>query len=391
MTLAIMRTVPRLVRLAAIAALAAGAVKMRSRLAAAALLASLAALMLLVSVAPASGAIDPRGYQHVDVVYDYPAPYGYAGGYAFCPAGMKAVASGATSSGLRDVGVTVGFTTFDATGAFVKGFGDAGGHLQVSARCVDAGQVQGSTLATTVVRDHTSSYAHDGRATCPPGTIAYGGGGFLSQPGSQPFGSVYASMPDANGSRWLFGTAGGVDDTTELWVSTHCLPRREFGQILTVTATDSAPPGVPRWPYPTLFTAAHCPTGYAAYAGGAWLHRAGSSTPEMVGNLTVSNMIADDTGWFARAWISTEGAQLTATVQCMTAVGAVVPDVVELSKRGAGQRVSAAGLAPRFTGATTSPDAYVDSQTPAPSTIVASGSTVTMHLRAEPTCGPNPC
>jgi hypothetical protein len=318
MTLAIIRTVPRFLRLCCDRSPRRRRSQMRSRLAAAALLASLAAPMLLVPVPPASAAIDPASYQHVDVIYDYPAPYGYAGGYASCPAGMKAVASGATSSGLRDVGVTVAFTTFDGTGAFVKGFGDAGGHLQVSARCVDAAQVQGSTLATTVVRDHRPSYTHDGRATCPPGTIAYGGGGFLSQPGSQPFGSVYASMPDANGTRWLFGTAGGLSNTTELWVSTHCLPRREFGQILTVTATDTAPPGVPRWPYPTLFTAAHCPTGYAAYAGGAWLHRAGSSTPERVGNLTVSNMTADDRGWFARAWISTEGAQLTATVQCMT-------------------------------------------------------------------------
>ena len=109
-----------------------------------------------------------------------------------------------------------------------------------------------------------------------------------------------------------------------------------------------------------------------------------------MGDLTVSNMTADSRGWLASARVQF-GAQLTATVQCMTTVGVVVPDVIEFSKRGAGQRVSAAGLVPRFTGATTSPDAYVDSQTPAPSTIVASGSTVTMHLRAEPTCGPNPC
>ena len=273
----------------------------------------------LVPVGPASAAIDPASYQHVDVNYAYPA-HGHAGGYASCPAGMKAVASGATSSGLYDVGLTVGFTTFDGTGAFAKGIGVAGGHLQVSARCVDAPQVQGSTLATSVFRDHRPSPTHDGRATCPPGTIAYGGGGFLSQPGSQPFGYVYASMPDANGTRWLFGTQSGLYNAPapELWVSTHCLPRREFGQILTVTATDIAPPGVPRWPYPTLFTAARCPPGYGAYAGGAWLHRAGSSTPAKVGSLTVSNMTADDMGWFARAWISTESAQLTATVQCTT-------------------------------------------------------------------------
>jgi hypothetical protein len=32
------------------------------------------------------------------------------GGYFFCPAGMRAVAWGVTSSGLRDAGSTAGFT-----------------------------------------------------------------------------------------------------------------------------------------------------------------------------------------------------------------------------------------------------------------------------------------
>jgi hypothetical protein len=374
-----MRIAPRLARPAIVAALVAAT---------------------LVPVGPASAAIDPGSYYHVDAIQDYPSPYGAAGGYIPCPAGMKAVASGAASSGLRDDGVTAGLTTFDGSGVLVTAFGDAGRHLQISARCVDAAQVQDSTLATMGIRNHDGSYDYNGRATCPPGTVAYGGGGYMHQVGGPPFRAdfVYASMPDANGTDWFVGALSSASlPDKELSIGTHCLPRSQFGQITTVTATDTAPADAYHYPYATLSTAAHCPTGYAAYAGGAWLHRAGSSTNATIGNLTVSNMTADDTGWFARGWTSTAGVQLTATVQCMTSAGAVVPDVVVapdvvgFSKRVAGQRVSAAGLVPRFTGATTAPDAYVDSQTPAPGSSVASGSTVTMHLQGEPTCGPNPC
>ena len=58
-----------------------------------------------------------------------------------------------------------------------------------------------------------------------------------------------------------------------------------------------------------------------------------------------------------------------------------VPDVVGWSKRSAGPQVSAAGLVPRFTGATTATNAYVASETPAPDTRVARGSTITMYLK----------
>ena len=286
----------------------------------AAQVASLAALVL-VFPGPVSAGIDPASYQHVDVSHDYPAPYGVAGSFISCPAGTKAVASGGTSSGLRDF-LTAGFTTLDENGAFATAIGNTGGRLQISARCVDAAQVQGSTLATTAVRDHRpTAHLHTGRASCPPGTVAYGGGGFFSQPGgSQPFGInfVYASMPDADGTGWFFAAGGSLLPDKEMWISTHCLPRGQFGQIVTVTATDSAPPGDPSSPnYPTLFADARCPFGFA-YAGGAWLHRPGSSTPEWVGYLTVSNMAADDRGWSARAWTFSGGAELTVMVQCMT-------------------------------------------------------------------------
>ena len=288
---------------------------MRFPTATAARLASLAALVL-VFPGPASAGIDPASYQHVDVIRDYAREFGVAGGYISCPAGTKAVASGATASALHDV-LTAGLTTFDGNGAFATASGDGGGRLQISARCVDAAQVQGSTLATTAVRDHRpTGYFHAGRASCPPGTVAYGGGGFFSQPGSQPFGgdSVYASMPDADGTGWFFAAAGLLFPDKEMWISTHCLPRGQFGEIVTYTATDTAPDD-PR--YVTLSAAARCPSGFA-YAGGAFWHSGGSSTPERSGYLTVSNMTADDRGWFARGLAFVEGAQLTATVQCMT-------------------------------------------------------------------------
>jgi hypothetical protein len=171
------------------------------------------------------------------------------------------------------------------------------------------------------VRDHrpNESY-HAGRASCPPGTVAYGGGGFFSLPGGQPFGagSVYASMPDADGTGWLFAAFGSLYPDTEMWISTHCLPRSQFGETLTVTATDTGPP----LNYSILSTSARCLVGYAAYAGGAWLQRVGASTPGWVGYLTVSNMTADDRGWFARGWTFNiaDSVQLTATVQCMARV-----------------------------------------------------------------------
>lgn len=292
----------------------------------AAQIASLAALVL-VFPEPASAGIDPASYQHVDVIHSYAG--GLAGGFILCPAGTKAVASGATAAGQFDR-LTTGLTTavedvaFDTNGAFATAIGDGSGHLQISARCVDAAQVQGSTRATTAIRDHRPPeppYLRTGRASCPSGTVAYGGGGFFSQPGSQPFGigTVYASMPDAEGTGWFFATAGapGTPPSTEMSISTHCLPRDQFGQILTVTETQTAPPDDPS-NFPTVFVAARCPFGFSAYAGGAWWHRGGSSTPEWVGYLTVSNMTADNRGWFARGWTFEGGTQLTATVQCMT-------------------------------------------------------------------------
>ncbi|GAA0464254.1 hypothetical protein Ade02nite_31190 [Paractinoplanes deccanensis] len=62
---------------------------------------------------------------------------------------------------------------------------------------------------------------------------------------------------------------------------------------------------------------------------------------------------------------------------------AIVPDVREMRRSAAHQRVVAAGLVPRYTGAT-GPSAWVRSQSPAGGRTVRYGSEVTMQLRSGP-------
>jgi hypothetical protein len=122
------------------------------------LLVGLTALVLIFP-GPAA-AIDPASYLHVDV--NYPAPFGgAAGGYISCPAGTKAVASGVTLPGRENV-ITTGLTTFDGNGAFATAAVNPG-HLQISVRCVDAAQVQNSTLVTKSIRDHRGEFYQAGK------------------------------------------------------------------------------------------------------------------------------------------------------------------------------------------------------------------------------------
>jgi hypothetical protein len=202
----------------------------------------------------------------------------------------------------------------------VTAHGWGGNQLQVSARCVPSAQVQSSTLAKRTLRDHRGGWrTHVTRATCPEGTIAYGGGGNTSVNGTPTTTSglyMVASMPGTDAREWIFGGAGELGNNTTLSVGTRCLPRAELGSIVTVRETVAAPTSVE---YPVIYVGARCPTGYFAMSGGAFLHRAATPlTPEWVGYLTVSNMAADDQGWFARAWTFNPDARLTAVVRCVT-------------------------------------------------------------------------
>ena len=126
-------------------------------------------------------------------------------------------------------------------------------------------------------------------------------------------------MPDASGTGWIYAVWDPYTSDPEATVSAHCLARSQFGELATVFATDEAPPDH-GGPAPILFASARCPAGFYAYAGGAFLHRPDTATPEWVGYLTASSMTADDRGWYARGWTFAPGAQVSAVVQCMTRI-----------------------------------------------------------------------
>src|SRR4051812_29176845 len=263
--------------------------RIASRQAPATLLVLLAAL---IPAGAAAAAIDPATYEHIDIRSDYAMPNGSAGGVVWCPAGKKAVASGVTSTGLHDEWLA-GTTTDDGDGAFVRAWGRGGDWLESSVRCVPAAQVQAATLASLTIRVHTIAPFQQGRASCPPGTVAFGGGGRYTRPDGTPTepGAVVASMPDPDLTHWTFAAGGSVSvyPDSELRVRAHCLPRSQFGQIVTATASDTAPDRQPQPAnYPVLSAGARCPLGFYAYAGGAWLQPSGSSAPAWVGYLSVS-------------------------------------------------------------------------------------------------------
>jgi len=290
---------------------------------AAAVVAPLAALLTLSLAPGASAAIDPTTYQHVEKSHDISWGSDGGGGFVSCPAGTQAKASGAATTGLQDILAAGPMTTFTGLSGWARARGPLGDHVAVSARCVDAAQLQGSTLAPTVTKRDDRLFrtgSVTARTDCPRGTVAYGGGGFsggAAQPRAAE--SVFASVPDAAGTGWVYGVWDPFFSPSEATVTAHCLPRAQFGELATVYATAEYPPG---WPpssgYPTVQTTARCPAGFYAYGGGAFVHMAYTPTPERVGWLTVSTMTADDRGWYARGMPWLPGAQISAQVQCMT-------------------------------------------------------------------------
>jgi hypothetical protein len=276
------------------------------------LTALLTSVSWLLPVVPASA---DSLYVPVATTFPFPADGGGAGGWISCPGGTRAVSSGALSTGW----LTAGLVTHDGRGAYHTAYGGSTSSLQVLARCVDPGRLAGSVLATKTVRDHRGYRARTTTVGCPIGTVAFGGGGFQATASGAPVASgpfTFGSSPMGNG--WRYSAASDLGDGS-LVASTHCLPRAKLGRFVSVTSTDTVTAGSGRV---DLGSTARCPSGTFAFAGGAYFHRPGSSTPVNAGHLTVSTMAADDRGWTAsgRRFESGELA-LTAKVLCTDRLG----------------------------------------------------------------------
>jgi hypothetical protein len=171
----------------------------------------------------ATAFFDPASYLHYDVIYPFPAgtSYGYASGPVACPTGTKAVSWGATSSDLKSM-LMNGTTFLDASGAFASAWGRGGYEVQVSARCVNAAQVQNAKLASRTLRDHRGGWrSYVQKATCPDGTIAYAGGGSTYQYGLPTVHGLYqlGSMPSTDAREWIYAGAGDLGYSGNLVVS----------------------------------------------------------------------------------------------------------------------------------------------------------------------------
>jgi len=288
----------------------------------------------LLAVPPASGverpadaseatagpaAVEYPNYTHQTGRFSFAQGY-YTGGYVDCPSGKLPIASGAVNSDPAGM-LLSGSTTTAGTGSFASGQSAGGGaqELEVRSHCVDAAKLKGFSRASLSLRDHSgtswSSYVR--KATCPVGTVAYGGGGNVTTNGLYDVAGLYTFGTKPDGRSWTYAGAGSLNGRT-LLVESKCLPRNRLGKIVTVDDTVTGPDSTGRH---RVLGSAHCPEGYFAFAGGAYFHPIGSTTPSWDGYLKANMMSPDDRGWFVIGDTFTPNTQLTTTVRCTTRLG----------------------------------------------------------------------
>lgn len=282
--------------------------------------AAVAAVAVVVLAAPVQAATYP-GYSHVSASYPFGSGY-YAGGHVDCPTGQVPVASGAVNSDPAGM-LLSGSTTDEGTRSFASGQSapDQGAVLEVRAQCVPRIALKGRTRASLTLRDHTSGSwrTYSRRATCPAGTVAYGGGGNVVQAtGSYDAVGLYTHSTAPEGRSWAYAGTGALGGRM-LRVETGCVPRARLGRITTVTGTATGP-AVVQGRHP-LVASARCPEGYVAFAGGGSLGAAGSDVSSWVGYLRANLMAADDRGWLVVGDTFVPNTQLTVKVRCTDRLG----------------------------------------------------------------------
>jgi hypothetical protein len=280
--------------------------------------AALATAGSFATAAPASAAPTYPGYTHMAATAAFPGPASNAGTYVDCPPGKLAIASGSVSGDPTGM-LRSGSITTAGTGSFASAQGRSGYSVEVRAHCVDAAALAGATTASLTVRNHIPGWSTQVRkATCPVGTVAFGGGGNMTTNGTYDIDGLYTVGTRPEGRSWTYAGAGDMG-TRSLFVEAHCLPRKKLGTIVTVNSTVTGPDIVGG--RHRVFGGARCPDGYVAFAGGAWFHKAGTTVPSWDGYLQVNMMAPDDRGWFVVGDTFTPGAQLTTRVRCTTRVG----------------------------------------------------------------------
>ncbi len=247
--------------------------------------AALATAATVATSTPAVAAATYPGYTHMSATAAFPGAASNAGTYVDCPAGKLALAAGSVSGDptgmLRSASVTTA-----GTGAFASAQGRSGYSMEVRAHCVDASALAGATTASTLVRSHIGGWgSHVRKATCPLGTVAFGGGGNMTTTGTYDVDGLYTFGTRPEGRSWTYAGAGELGSRA-LFVESHCLPRKKLGRIVTVNRTVTGPDIVGG--RHRVFGGAGCPAGFVAFAGGAWFHQPGASVPTWDGYFQIT-------------------------------------------------------------------------------------------------------
>jgi hypothetical protein len=177
----------------------------------------------------------------------------------------------------------------------------------------------GSTIATNTLRSHQQGvWAYDNKqATCPQGTVAYGGGANVVAQGVYDAKGIYTYGTRPDDRSWTNAGTGELNERS-LVVETHCLSRAKLGTIVTVEQTVTSPNLSGRQ---RVFVAPRCPAGYFAFAGGGWFHAGSSTAPGWYGYLSANMMAVDDGGWFVAGDAFNPNSRLTARVRCTNRLG----------------------------------------------------------------------
>jgi hypothetical protein len=279
--------------------------------------AALATAGSVATAAPATAAATYPGYTHVAATAAYPGPASNAGTYVDCPAGQLAIASGSVTGDPTGM-LRSGSITTAGTGSFASAQGTGGYAMEVRAQCVPAAALTGATTASTLLRSHISGWgSHVKTATCPLGTVAFGGGGNMTSTGTYDVDGLYTFGTRPVGRSWTYAGAGEMG-SRGLLVEAHCLPRRKLGKIVTVNNTVTGPDLTGRH---RVFGGARCPEGFVAFAGGAWFHQPGTSFPTWDGYLAINMMAPDDRGWLAIGDTFRPGTKMSTRVRCTDRLG----------------------------------------------------------------------
>ena len=285
-----------------------GQSRSRTRRVVALVLATMAAAGILVAspAPPASAALNPLSISYRTVLATGGADVNrLVPSNAPCPAGMKVVSVGATTS----AGIVGAFPDATLAGATAVGRNTGGSQLTFAvAGCAPASQL-------TDLRPFTRSFPNDGRdirtgiIRCPAGLRALNGGGsFVDANGQAATPLTFVQdAPTWQGDGWA--VSGRPNRTSDVLVMTvQCAPLRgSFVQVTSIT--------FPNTQFRSVL--ALCPSSAVAVSGGAYVQRPGDGG-EGEGTITSSSASPNNNGWNVTGRpVAADGTRLVSFAVCM--------------------------------------------------------------------------